>query len=179
MKKHDELIKRLEAHRTPAPEHFADQVMDALPAWRTAKRQSGWQRQVRWLVPALAGAAAMFVVMLGVNHKTGDAPVQQVAENAPASDKVVVYFELHAPGADQVELLGTFNDWTSGDIVLNGPDESGLWTATVELPEGRHEYMFLVDGEQWWADPKASTRRSDGFGHENAIIQVYGDEGNA
>ena len=171
MKRHEELIHRLEQHSTRAPVGFPEKVVDTLPAWKVAKKTSGWNRLPGWLVPAMAGAAAMLVIMLGVNHlKSGSAV-------ASGSQLVTVHFELHAPGADQVELLGTFNNWKTGDIVLTGPDASGHWTATVELPEGRHEYIFLVDGERWMADPNAATLRPDGFGNENAVIQVY-DENN-
>ena len=177
MKKHEDLINRLEQHRTRAPENFSERVMDALPAWRTASRRSWWTRQQSWIVPALAGASAMFVVMLGFNRvQTGEGTVapDAVAE----AGMVTLRFELFAPGADQVEVLGTFNDWKAGDIVLAGPDDSGQWTATVQLPEGRHEYVFLVDGERWLADPRAATFRPDGFGRVNTVIQVY-DEDNA
>lgn len=167
MKKHHELVERLGQHRTKAPVEFVDGVMEALPAWRNPGEQSWWRRQRQWMIPALGGAAAMFVVMLGF---------LQLQKADPAENGMVSFhFELHAPGADQVELLGTFNNWKMGDIVLNGPDASGHWTATVELPEGRHEYIFLVDGERWMADPKAATLRPDGFGHVNTVIQVYDD----
>jgi len=169
MKKHDELIKRIERHATPAPEGFADRVVEALPAWRTAQRRKGWARGRSWLLPALAGAAAMLAVMLGIDRLRSGPDVPA------ASHRVAFRFELHAPGADQVELLGTFNNWKMGDIVLEGPDVSGHWTATVELPEGRHEYIFLVDGERWVADPRAATLRPDGFGHVNTVIQIYDD----
>lgn len=167
MKKHHELVERLGQHRTKAPEDFVAETMEALPAWRSTGEQNWRHRQRQWMIPALAGAAAMFVVMLGLSQLQKDVP----AENGMVS----FHFELHAPGADQVELLGTFNNWKMGDIVLIGPDASGHWTATVELPEGRHEYIFLVDGERWMADPKAATLRPDGFGHVNTVIQVYDD----
>ncbi|MBN2163834.1 MAG: glycogen-binding domain-containing protein [Pontiellaceae bacterium] len=170
MKKHEDLINRLEQHRTRAPAHFAEQVMDALPAWKPARKKSWWARQRSWIVPALAGAAATVVIMLGF---------QQVKTVDPASptgsEMVTLHFELFAPGADQVELLGTFNNWKSGDIMLEA-DESGQWTATVQLPEGRHEYVFLVDGERWIADPRAATFRPDGFGRVNTVIQVYDED---
>ncbi len=168
MKKHNDLINKLEAHETHAPEGFVEEVMDALPAWRKCKAP---RRYRSWLLPALVGAASMLVVMFGLDH------LRSETADGVDSGYVMFHFELHAPGADQVELLGTFNDWKMGDIVLNGPDASGHWTATVELPEGRHEYIFLVDGERWIADPAAATLRSDGFGNVNAVIQVY-DENN-
>lgn len=172
MKEHDRIIERLEKHRTKAPEGFSNRVMEALPEWQAARTRGGWARRRPWLMPALAGAAAMGVVMLGLNMmKPGPA-----APSAQQGSAVTLRFELFAPGADQVELLGTFNNWKTGDIVLEMSDETGQWTATVELPEGRHEYIFLVDGERWIADPKATTFRPDGFGNVNTVIQVYDED---
>ncbi|MBN2684106.1 MAG: glycogen-binding domain-containing protein [Pontiellaceae bacterium] len=180
MKKHDELIQRLETHPTKAPEGFADRVMDSLPAWRKIKRQRRFTKPLRWLVPALGGAAVTFFIMMALNQPppAGTHSANTTAQSDVPANQVRVYFELQAPGADQVELLGTFNNWKTGDIVLNGPNETGLWTATVDLPEGRYEYIFLVDGEQWMADPKSAALRPDGFGNMNTVIQVY-DENNA
>ena len=87
-----------------------------------------------------------------------------------------VHFELHAPGARSVELVGSFKHWQPGSIRLVGPDASGHWTASIHLPEGRHEYQFLVDGRQWVTDPMAAVVRPDGFGRANAILDVAGQE---
>ena len=166
MKTEEQIIEQLEKHCTKAPVGFSDRVMDALPDWRRTRQRTWWPSHGRWVGPALAGAVAMLVVVLGVGQFL---PRQ-------TSSQVAFHFELHAPGADRVELLGTFNNWKTGDIVLNGPDASGHWTASVELPEGRHEYIFLVDGERWVADPKGVTHRPDGFGRVNTVIRIYDDE---
>lgn len=169
MKNEKQLIEELERHRTPAPEGFTERVMDSLPAWKRRRVARFWPAHGRWIVPALAGAAATLLVVFGLGHfGQSSAPV-----------RVAFHFELHAPGADRVELLGTFNNWKTDDIVLAGPDASGHWTAEVALPEGRHEYIFLVDGERWLADPKAATHRPDGFGRVNTVIKVYDDDNNA
>lgn len=169
MKNEHELIHQLERHRTRAPAGFADRVMDALPARREKRVAAFWPTNGRWIAPAFAGAMAALLVVAGIGRfGKPEAPAQ-----------VAFHFELHAPGANRVELLGTFNNWRAGDIVLNGPDASGHWTADVALPEGRHEYIFLVDGEHWLADPKAVTHRPDGFGRVNTVIKVYDDENNA
>ncbi|MCF7816307.1 MAG: isoamylase early set domain-containing protein [Kiritimatiellales bacterium] len=170
MKNEKQLIGQLERHRTPAPEGFADRVMEALPHRRTKRAMEFWPTHGRWIAPAFAGAVAALLVVFAVGHFN---------QPAVAQPQVAFHFELHAPGADRVELLGTFNNWKSGDIVLNGPDASGHWTADVMLPEGRHEYVFLVDGERWVADPKAATHRPDGFGRVNTVIKVYDDDNNA
>jgi len=173
MNAEDKILEQLEKHRTKAPDGFTDRVMAALPdRSRVTMRErvtDYWPTHGRWITPALAGAAAMLLVVFGLGRM--DRPVE--------AGQVSFHFELHAPGADRVELLGTFNEWKSGDIVLNGPDASGHWTAEVALPEGRHEYIFLVDGERWIADPKAATHRPDGFGRVNTVIKVYDDENTA
>lgn len=169
MKNEDHLIEQLARHRAKAPEGFTERVMDSLPVWKRKRVARFWPAHGRWIAPALAGAVATLLVVLAAGHFRPSAAQAQVA----------FHFELHAPGADRVELLGTFNNWKSGDIVLNGPDASGHWTADIALPEGRHEYVFLVDGERWLADPKAATHRPDGFGRVNTVIEVYDDGNNA
>ncbi len=173
MNEEDKIIERLAKHRTKAPEGFTERVIDSLPVWSKPSLRERcadfWPTHGRWIAPALAGAAAMLLVVFGLGRM--DRPAE--------AGQVTFHFELHAPGADRVELLGTFNEWKSGDIVLNGPDASGHWTAEVALPEGRHEYIFLVDGERWLADPKAATHRPDGFGRVNTVIKVYDDEDTA
>lgn len=166
MNKKDLVIEKLARHRTPAPADFVDDVMNSLPARKKTKGRVWWPSKGQWVVPALAGAAACLLVLFSSG----------VFQARETQGKVGFHFELHAPGADQVELLGTFNNWKTGDIVLNGPDASGHWTATVELPEGRHEYIFLVDGEQWLADPNGATHRPDGFGRVNTVINFYEED---
>ena len=160
----DPLDQRLAEQRTPAPADFTERVMDALPPFRERKR-SWWPKRGQWLGPALAGAAAMWALVFGIGRLQPQPP-----------RAVGFHFELHAPGADRVELLGTFNHWKTGDIVLAGPDASGHWTATVELAEGRHEYIFLVDGERWVTDPNGATHRPDGFGRVNTVINFHEDD---
>lgn len=177
MKDEKQLIEQLECHRTPAPEGFSRRVIEALPQRHRRVHTLGdwcadfWPSQGRWITPALAGAMATLLIMAGLGRL--EAPALSASKKS-----VVFHFELHAPKASSVELLGTFNSWKSGDIVLEGPDASGHWTASVEIPTGRHEYIFLVDGERWIADPKATTSRPDGFGRVNTVIRVY-EEDNA
>jgi hypothetical protein len=170
MKNEADILKQLESHRVKAPDGFTQRVMAALPdrPKLTLRDRCAdfWPAHGRWITPAFAGAMAALLVVFGL----------ALFKPAAETSQVTFHFELHAPGADRVELLGTFNNWKSGDIVLAGPDASGHWTAEVALPEGRQEYIFLVDGERWVADPKAATQRPDGFGRVNTIITVYDDE---
>jgi peroxiredoxin len=52
-----------------------------------------------------------------------------------------------------VFLAGSFNGWKKDQQRMAGPDQDGFYTASLELPAGRHEYKFLIDGKQWRIDP--------------------------
>lgn len=158
----DELLQKLPAVRRAAPAGFAQRVMDALPDRPGRSAWLAWPRDGGWLLPALTGAAAALLCVGWLWRAGIDRP----------SGMTTVHFEIHAPGASQVALVGSFTDWRTDRIVLRGPDASGHWTAEVPLPPGRHEYLFLVDGKQWMADPNAEVRRRDGFGRENALLAL-------
>jgi hypothetical protein len=166
MKDDEKIIERLKQHRTRAPDGFTERVMEALPMWRKPVRHTFWSAHGRWIIPALTGSLATVLILFSFG----------LIRQPTAPEQISFRFELYAPEAHRVELLGTFNDWKTGDIVLTGPDASGHWTSAVELPAGRYEYIFLVDGKRWVADPKAVTHRPDGFGRENTVITIYGDE---
>ena len=63
-------------------------------------------------------------------------------------------FFCDAPEARQVMLAGDFNDWNpTATPMRRTPD--GRWMASLELPHGYHQYLFLVDGQPV-LDPNAS-----------------------
>jgi hypothetical protein len=84
----------------------------------------------------------------------------------------IVQFVGRFPGAQSVHVVGTFNDWRPESIPLEEVDHDGVWRATVVLPTGTYEYMFVVDGERWVADRLADRAVADDFGRENSIVIV-------
>jgi hypothetical protein len=167
--KYQGVLGRVGKLHAQAPAGLIADIMAALPTTRR-QRLRAWLARIlperrQWAIPALAGAMAMLVTMLGVWHLTSPAHPQ----------RVLVHFQIHAPGAQQVELVGDFNNWSPGVIHLQGPDASGHWTANVDLPEGHYEYQFLVNGKTWVTDPNAIAHRPDGFGRENAVVDVYAE----
>lgn len=82
-----------------------------------------------------------------------------------------VKFALQAPHAGRVAVVGDFNRWDAGKDILEGPDEQGVWSKVILLPEGRYEYLFLVDKKKWVPDPAALTS-DDGLGGTNSVILV-------
>jgi len=139
----------------------------------------------------LAGLAAAAVVAavaaLGSSGALGTpsaargpvtSPVVGRADSAGAARHVhVVRFTVAAPQANRVALVGAFNGWAKDATPLRpvrGADS--LWTVSVALPEGRHEFAFLVDGERWIVDSRAPTRR-DEYGIQSSVLTVGGDAG--
>ncbi len=63
-------------------------------------------------------------------------------------------FYYLAPKAQEVTVVGDFNDWNpTASPMRRMPD--GRWMASLELPHGYHQYLFLVDGQPV-LDSKAS-----------------------
>lgn len=82
----------------------------------------------------------------------------------------VVVFRLRAEAAGRVKLVADFAGWEAQPIDLR-QEENGVWQITVELPPGRYEYRFLVDG-QWRDDPSCPNLESNAFGTNNAVVVV-------
>ncbi|HVN94804.1 MAG TPA: isoamylase early set domain-containing protein [Syntrophorhabdaceae bacterium] len=97
---------------------------------------------------------------------------KEAAPKKPARTrrKSEVTFQLKAPQAEQVSVVGYFNEWDPTATLLDC-DEDGRWVCTLALDSGEHEYRFVVDGE-WWDDPENMLRRPNGFGSENCIVIV-------
>jgi 1,4-alpha-glucan branching enzyme len=56
-----------------------------------------------------------------------------------------VEFRHRAPKAKSVELVGDFNAWKSGLLAMSRGG-GGMWSISIPVLEGRHKYLFLVDG---------------------------------
>jgi 1,4-alpha-glucan branching enzyme len=79
-------------------------------------------------------------------------------------------FRLEAPDAQQVSVVGCFNNWDPRANYLSS-DGDGLWSCTLSIEPGEHEYRFIVDG-MWCDDPENMMRRSNGFGEENCVLII-------
>jgi hypothetical protein len=128
--------------------------------WFAAPREVEVRLRVRpWAVwgGALAAAAALALLL--------------ARPTLPAASVVYVRFVLYAPDAKQVTVAGTFNQWDQQATPLVAVGTAGVWTATVALPVGQHQYAFVVDGRRWVADP-AAPAVDDGFGRRNSVVAV-------
>lgn len=83
---------------------------------------------------------------------------------------VPVRFQLHAPDALSVSLIGEMTDWQAAPIPMQR-DASGLWHTTLRLRQGQWLYKFIVDG-QFVADPKNPLRADDGWGGFHSYLLI-------
>jgi len=86
--------------------------------------------------------------------------------------KVTFRYQPVIGGVNAVSVAGSFNGWNATANPLADPDKDGIWSADVELPAGRIEYKFVVNGDQWFADENAVETSSDGFGGQNAVATI-------
>lgn len=138
-------------------------------AWRWVSEPRDLHVRIRpWtLGPILAAAAAL--VLFIARSDDARAPVPNGLATIPES--VSVQFVLYAPDAHQVAVAGSFNQWDAAATPLVRGDVPGLWTGTLTLPVGQHQYTFVVDGTRWMPDPRAPNV-DDGFGHRNSVVAV-------
>ena len=167
---------------TFSPE-FEQRVMAAVRRYAASPGRRAWRwintphdvnvrlRVRPWAVwgAALAAAAAL-ILLVG---RAGSPPEREpgAATQVATRASVFVRFVLYAPGAHRVAVAGTFNQWDPNAMLLVPAGTSGVWTTTLALPVGQHQYAFVVDGARWVADPGAPAV-NDGFGRRNSVVAV-------
>jgi len=149
-----------------------------------------WGLGVPWTGVAVAAAAVVLAYVGGWqvgqnrNEPTGQvaqtgAPVTSlnIDGGGPADDASganVEYVRLTYvptdPTVGRVAIAGSFNDWNPGSTPLLR--KNGVWVTILVLPPGSYEYMFVEDDTRWVTDPLADRTRDDGFGGENAVLDV-------
>ena len=70
-----------------------------------------------------------------------------------------VSFDLYAPSAREVFLVGEFNDWDAASIPMKRCAD-GNWRVELMLPVGIFRYKFLVDSV-WRCSPDQPHDRCD------------------
>jgi glycosidase len=91
---------------------------------------------------------------------------------AASAAKVTFRYQPVIGGVDRVSVAGSFNGWNAAANPLADADKDGVWEAILDLPAGRVEYKFVVNGDQWFTDENAAEFSPDGFGGQNSILVV-------
>ena len=153
-----------------------DAVMARIRAKAPRKADRGWRWLVRpqpirlrpvWVPVAAAAALALWMLV-----KPPEPPPAPISVAGVATvDTVFVRFQLIAPEADMVSVAGSFSDWTA-DAYSMTREDGGVWSITLPLPVGEHQYQFVIDGERWIPDPRSHALVEDGFGGTNSVVIV-------
>jgi len=164
---------------TPDLEDRVMRQVHELPCYRS--RTAAFAAGLSWLVsprritvpirPAYGFAAGLAAVLLVVFMGTGERATSDLAvvPDQPAA-VVLVQFRLDAPEAKNVRVAGTFSEWEPRHSLTEVAP--GVWTVTVPVPAGVHEYAFVVDGEEWRVDPY-SPQVNDSFGGVNNRLPMF------
>ena len=86
-------------------------------------------------------------------------------ETKPKTKKV--QFNLFAPEAGRVFLVGDFNNWNVDNLPLKKANKR-TWEVSIALSPGRYEYRFWGDGV-WYDNPNAPERVENPFGSQNCV----------
>jgi hypothetical protein len=172
------------------PERFGDDFERSLVAAIEAERPIRWRLVPRarpltpswWRTPAtvrlspiaglaLAAGLATIAVLgtLRVTRSSANERARVAATTAVVHDTVTFVRFVFAGPAKTVSLVGDFNRWGANPTPL--VVQNGVWTASIPLQNGRHEYAFIVDGARWVPDPLAPTS-SDEFDTKSSIVMV-------
>jgi len=108
--------------------------------------------------------------------KTVESAKPAAKQAKPAAKKAAaktsrVTFSVRAEVGSKVFLAGSFNNWdpTAKEMVDKKGD--GLFTVTVSLPAGSHQYKFVIDGT-WCADPECADWVQNDHGTLNSVKHV-------
>jgi len=177
-----------EVARVPKPS-ASDDVDERFDDDLEIRRLAGTQRRSITLRPVTGLAAAALFVALGAGityavlsrtqsdnrvasgHDTSATPARLASSGAATAEREIVHFELSAPRASRVALVGSFNEWNPVATPLTRDPATGKWVVSLRLPPGRHVYAFVVDGDVT-ADPAAPRAADDDFGSTNSVVLV-------
>jgi len=152
-----------------------------------ARARRSWRSLAAWIEPRaftfrpvaafaaaalLVAAGALLAPRLGGSIRAGGTPLAP----PPPSGTHAVEFVLVTFSASSVSLVGDFNGWDAAATPMRRGSERGVWTATVPLAPGCHSYAFVVDRDQWVADPQAPQAPADDYDMRRSVV-VVGENG--
>ncbi len=92
-------------------------------------------------------------------------------EESPGPDAREVAFIIEAPAAEDIYVVGDFNDWGVSDENRLVRRDNGYWEKLVKLRPGKYRYKFVVDGE-WTLDARNQKCEKNEFGTFDSITEV-------
>ena len=173
------LIQRMPDREAPAG--LTESILRSLEP----KTVPGWLRLYRWVLKPrtvtfqplkLIPAAMILVLVLAITFQFIPWREDPGYMDPRQANLIPVTFTLTYPKAESVSLIGSFNQWNPAGHKMHQFGDQNTWVLELRLPEGRHEYAFLVDGKMVVPDQSSPFYQSDGFGNRNSVLFVSRDE---
>ena len=168
------------------PESLTEEVLAKLEPKKVSLLKRTWRRlrtpisvSPLRLLPAGVSVLVIFALALTLLWRTpGERVVTKGIKEVADQGFNTVMLVLDRPDATDVELIGSFNNWSQEGVKMVWDKDRRLWVAVLHLKRGSYEYAFRVNNREIVADPKAILHRDDGFGHQNSILIVGNGNGN-
>jgi chromosome partitioning protein len=89
----------------------------------------------------------------------------------PLATMVEKQFFYHAPKANRVKIVGTFNNWKPSEESLMERKKDGTWSKLIYLAPGTYQYRFLID-DVWVEDQNNFYQVDNAFGGKNSVVEI-------
>ncbi len=122
------------------------------------------------LSPSVASTPALAAQAQAKSIPQPEATKGKARPGRDHANRRAVRFGLEVPGAKNVYVVGTFNQWDQQATPLRCVGGS-RWFTYISLAVGRYEYRFVVDGK-WIDDPGAKAYVPSAKGGRNAVVEV-------
>jgi beta-lactamase regulating signal transducer with metallopeptidase domain len=90
------------------------------------------------------------VTGLRLDSWSSDITARKLSLPQPSTSGATTFRLRGHPNARIVALAGSFNNWNQSQLLF--AREGDEWVCRVNLPRGKHQYKFVVDGD-WLTDP--------------------------
>jgi 1,4-alpha-glucan branching enzyme len=119
--------------------------------------ERAWDRKK--IIPL--AAAGVFILVMGTIMFLTGVPLPRVNE-------VSHLFQLDAPEAHSVVVVGDFNEWNPKANPLE--KKNGTWQVAIRLRKANtYFYNFIIDGDNWITDPSQLLVSEDEFGKRSIL----------
>lgn len=153
------VAQMLEANPQLTPKQIKKILMDtSVPLDGIPRKQQGHG--------VVNGGAAVAQALRVHQHKL------RKSQHSPTLGNETITFALCHATAQQVSVVGSFNDWspTSHPMTQVAP---GAWQLTNVLPpKGSYRYKFLIDQSTWMHDPENAEMQEDGYSGWSSMLNI-------
>lgn len=107
------------------------------------------------------------IVGLRLDSWSSDITARKLSVPQPSLNGNTTFRLSGYPDARIVAVAGSFNNWNQSQLLF--ARVGGEWICRINLPPGKYEYKFIVDGN-WLTDPRNSKITHDDRGNENSVL---------